>query len=169
MSNVRKFIEDLKRVEKELQYLPTDVAVMAADLFDLNFKNESFFGKKWTPSKYVQQENLRAEQSRHLLHKSGNLRRSIRYNVHGNIIEFYSNMPYAGIHNEGGVINHPGGTAFFKKKGETIWVSKRKAAGKNYPKTKPHKISIPQRQFVGEHPQLDREVETLIDDIFKGI
>jgi len=38
---------DLKRIEKAFQDLPYDIAVLAADEFDLNFERQSFFGEKW--------------------------------------------------------------------------------------------------------------------------
>ena len=162
-----EFTQHLKQLETLFQNLPQDIAVLAADEFDRNFERQSFFGNKWKPSEYVK----RTRSGGKLLVKTGALRLSIAYKIIGARIEFSSRLPYAQIHNQGGVINHPGGTAYFKKKGETIWISNRKAAGKNYPRTKPHKINIPQRQFVGEHPKLDKmieeEIEQQIMDAFK--
>jgi phage gpG-like protein len=138
--------------------------VLAADLFDQNFPKQAFFGTEWKASKYVERENSLVGRNRHLLQKTGHLRKSIRYTYDRNSVTFYSNVPYANIHNEGGDIAHPGGTAFFKKNGNTIWVSNRKAQGKPYPRTKPHNIPIPQRQFVGDHSELQKEIGKLIEE-----
>ena len=161
----KDFIQDLKRLESELQHLPKDVAVLAADEFDLNFARESFFGRVWQASDYVKKTRSGGK----LLQHTGKLRKSIKHKVQGSRIEFYSNLDYANIHNEGGTVKHPGGTAYFKKKGETIWVSNRKAAGKNYRRTKAHNIKIPQRQFIGEHPELDKMIENEVYEIFKSV
>jgi phage gpG-like protein len=157
------FKEDFIKIQKGLANFPKSVAILAADLFDRNFENQNFFGVAWQPSKYVQ--NTRSGGK--LLIGKGRLRRSIKYRVNGQNIVFSSDVAYAEIHNEGGTIHHPGGTAYFKNKGQTIWVSNRKAAGKNYPRTKPHNIEMPQRQFIGSHPQLTKEIEKELNDIFK--
>jgi phage gpG-like protein len=83
-------------------------------------KNIGDFGRSLSrtgvPSKYVERENLSAGKKRNILQKNGYLRKSLQYELDGQSIIFSSNMPYAQIHNEGGKISHPGGTAFYKKK-----------------------------------------------------
>lgn len=55
---------------------------------------------------------------------------------------------YAAIHQFGDVINHPGGTAYFPKKGgEIVYVSNAKARP-SMPRTKPHQITIPARPYL---------------------
>jgi len=164
-SYTEQFIRDLKQLSTALQPMVQDVAVMAADAFDRNFENQSFFGTPWKPSRYVERENALRGRSRHMLQKTGKLRRSILYGTAGNLIRFYSNMEYAEIHNEGGTINHPGGTAFFydKKKGVPVWISNRKAYGKNYKRTCAHRIDIPQRQFIGNHRELEKMIEEYVE------
>lgn len=161
-SQFRKFVKNV---------LPKDIAIIAADEFDRNFKRQAFFNRAWKPSKYVQNENAKVGKSRKILIKSGALRKSVNYNVADTQISFYSAMPYAKIHNEGGVIDHPGGTAYFydKKKNKTIWISNRKAAGKDYPRTDKHKIPIPKRQFVGEHQMLNKTIEKEIERFINNI
>ena len=159
------FIRDLKKLSNALQGLVNDVAVMASDAFDKNFETQSFFGQAWKPSEYVERENALKGKSRHTLQKTGKLRKSIHYRTTGNLIRFSSNMPYATIHNEGGTIAHPGGTAYFydKKKGKPVWISNSKASGKNYPRTKAHTIEIPQRQFIGSHKLLEKMITEHIE------
>lgn len=164
---MKNFTEHINKVIKELSSFTKDVAILAADLFDQNFERESFFGQAWKPSQYVKAKR----QGGKLLQKSGRLRRSIKYQFKGNNIVFTSNVPYAEIHNQGGTINHPGGTAYFynKNKGETIWVSNRKAVGKNYPRTKKHNIDMPKRQFIGDSIQLKKEIENELNQLFKNL
>ena len=159
MIDIKK--DTIKLLEKVAGFQKS-VAVLAADEFDKNFERQSFFGQSWPTSEYVK----RTRGGGKLLMHSSRLRRSIKYQVKGNMIVFSSNAPYAEIHNEGGKINHPGGTAY-KQKGETIWVSNRAARGKKYPRTKPHNIEIPQRQFMGDHRQLQKEIEKEFDNLFK--
>ena len=68
-------------------------------------------------------------------------------------IAITANSPYAAIHQFGGVINHPGGTAYGymtkadASRGRIVFLK----AGKGYMvlgKTKPHKITIPARPYV---------------------
>jgi phage gpG-like protein len=161
------FKNEIGKLEEALQKFPKIVATLASDLFDQNFEQQSFFGEEWKVSEYVKKTRTGGS----LLQKTGRLRRSIKYVIIGNVIIFTSNAPYAEIHNEGGIIQHPGGTAYYynKKRGESIWVSNRKAQGKNYPRTKPHKIEIPQRQFIGDHVILQREIEKAFDELLSSL
>ena len=163
--NTQQFIRDLNRLANSLQGIVNDIAVMSADAFDRNFETQSFFGKPWKPSKYVERENAqKGKKRRNILQNTGHLRKSINYGTAGNLIRFYSNLPYASIHNEGGRIKHPGGTAYFydKKKKRPVWISNSKAT-RNHKRTKAHIIDIPQRQFVGESRELNRMIEEHIE------
>ncbi len=171
-NEITDYIKRLENLNKELKYLPQDIAVLAVNAFDKNFTTQSFFGKKWKPSKYVENENAKRKKSRSLLQNKGmggGLRGSITYTVSGNAIIFSSNKPYAAIHNKGGTIKHPGGTAYFydKKQNKSIWVSNRKASGKNYKRTKPHDIKIEQRQFIGSHIKLTKQIEKHVEAMIK--
>lgn len=62
-----------------------------------------------------------------------------------------SGVPYAKIHEFGGVINHPGGTAFFVSQllgGRAFFVSNASAIANSLPRTKPHPIPIPERSYM---------------------
>jgi hypothetical protein len=58
------------------------------------------------------------------------------------------NIDVAATHEFGMTLNHPGGTAYFVRDGKAVFVSNEAAAGKDLPRTKPHKIDIPQRSFI---------------------
>lgn len=59
-------------------------------------------------------------------------------------------VKYAGIHEYGGTINHPGGTAYIMnpKKAQTMMFVSNKNATGGMPRTKPHQINIPERSFL---------------------
>jgi len=61
-----------------------------------------------------------------------------------------SNVEVATAHEFGLVIDHPGGTAYIPGgPGErSVFVSNAAAEGKDLPRTKPHKIPIPERSFI---------------------
>lgn len=63
-------------------------------------------------------------------------------------------LRYGVLHEYGGTINHPGGTAYFMRKGRPVFVSNAKAdayktkTGREMPRTKPHSITIPARPYL---------------------
>jgi len=159
-----EFISKLEKLHQAMQQLPDDVAVLALDLFDQNFEKQGFFGNKWKESKRIKQYRIKKKKQGSTLVLNGHLRRSLRYVISGMTISFESNVPYAEIHNSGGTINHPGGTAYIMKGNKAIFISNKKA-DKNDKRTKAHSITMPQRQFIGEHPELLKEIKELIDQI----
>lgn len=63
-------------------------------------------------------------------------------------------LRYGLLHEFGGTINHPGGTAYRMVKGRAVFVSNEKAkayfakTGKELPRTKAHSVRIPKRPFL---------------------
>ena len=167
---------EINELEKKITQ---DLAVELADEFDLNFERKAFFTEKWASPKI---NNARGS----VMNRSGNLRRSIKYNVRDGMILFSSSLPYASIHNEGGEITV---TAQMKK---YFWAMYYKAAGgitysvktKGVAKSKRNekltgeaakwkslalmkigqKIKVEKRQMVGDHPQVAVLVKGVIDD-----
>ena len=83
-------------------------------------------------------------------------------------------LPYARIHNEGGTINHPGGTAFFPKAGKIVYVSNKVAgnlatAGRKLPRTRAHLIRIPQRKFLGASKTLTEALQKIVAREMKSL
>lgn len=72
----------------------------------------------------------------------------ITANDTGFVIDYGTSLPYAAIHEYGGVINHPGGTPFFIKNKTLHFVSKRNPLAARLPKTKPHTITMPARPYL---------------------
>lgn len=136
--------------------VPLKVGNKVAELFKKNFQTESFFGKKW---KQVQRRipgtkpykaadyNIGGEKHPSwrklpILTISGNLGRSISYKVEKGTAIVYSDLKYSSAHNEGTT-----------------------TAGRN------HSTTIPQRQFIGDHEEVDKVVKAtitkLMNDLFK--
>lgn len=59
-------------------------------------------------------------------------------------------VPYAKIHEYGGTINHPGGTAYFMSAllGHAFFVSNASPSADWLPRTKPHEINMPERSYM---------------------
>lgn len=167
------FEEVKKRIAAQnaaiLKTAPHIIAETATEYYKERFSTKEWAGNPWAPTK---EHNPRGS----LMVRSGALVSSIRPSVVSEkevrISAGGPKVPYAKIHNEGGVINHPGGTAYTMiKKGEVlmpVWVSAKKAreSKKKYPVTKPHEIPMPQRQFMGNSPRLNK---VIIDRINKFI
>lgn len=88
--------------------------------------------------------------------RTGHLQQSIQQKVDETPNEItgtvYSagDVKYAAIHEYGGTIHHPGGTAYYfnERLGKMVFLSNKTAASFNFPRTKPHDIVMPQRSFM---------------------
>ena len=127
-----------------------DGRVKLAEMFDRNFTEQGFFGKKWVATK-VSKIN-KAGKKGSILIVTGQMRRSIRAYVRGNSIVFTSNLPYTALHNEGG----------------TFAVAVR-AHSRTSKKGKPYSVrshtrnmSMPQRQFIGEHARVQQALADIV-------
>lgn len=142
-----------------------DVATDLTDEFDQNFERKGFFEKKWSATKF---HNRRGS----LMLRTGALRRSIQHNIAQNSIRWVSSQPYASIHNEGGELTV---TAKMKK---FFWAMHIKN-GKTGPEAEGFKwmalkkvgskIKIPERRYIGDHPQVGRSIERAADATFDEI
>lgn len=86
-------------VQKLFQLIIKDIGVELGDEFDENFDRQGFFSEAWQRRKSPIRNEGRA-----ILTDSGKLRSSIGFRTTENSITFFSNLPYAGIHNDGGEI-----------------------------------------------------------------
>lgn len=79
-----------------------------------------------------------------------------------------ANAPYAAIQEYGGVINHPGGTAYFiGEDGLARFVSNDSPNAADLPRTKPHEIVLPARPYM--RPALEKNREQINADITKAV
>ncbi len=162
------------------QKILSDLRVELLDEFDRNFERKGFFDSKWPEARY---KNPRGS----LMLRSGRLRKSIRGQILKNGIGFSSSMPYASIHNQGGKITvTPKMRRFFwamyyqNLSGVSFSIKTRKVAtgSRKYEQaeywrsmalTRGGQITIPQRQFIGHHPQVDKIVRQTSDRYFKEL
>jgi len=166
---------DISELENKIT---RDLAVELADEFDQNFSRKAFFTEAWPATKLKSSRGS-------VMMRSGNLRRSIKYNVRDNQISFSSSLPYASVHNKGGEI------VVTEKMKRFFWAMYYKAAGavatkKDGGESKSkrnvnltaeaaqwkalalmkvgHVIKIAKRQMVGDHPAVRAVVQSVIDE-----
>ena len=158
-----------------------DIQVELKDEFDKNFERQAFFSESW------QRRSSPTRRGGHILVGTGSLRRSITSRVTDNSIRFFSTLPYAAIHNEGGEItvtekmkrffwhkhmNAAGALVFCRKKNGEL----RKDKGTRQISTEAEfwkwmalkkagtKIRIPRRQFLGASPEVEKAVTEIIEE-----
>lgn len=156
-----------------------DIAVELSDEFDKNFERQAFFSEAW------QRRVSPTRPGGHILVDSGTLRRSIQSRTSDSSITFFSTLPYAAIHNEGGEIRVTNRMkAFFwhkyyettgsfgrKKNGErrndkrTVQLSTEAEFWKWMAlKKEGSTIKIPKRQFIGASPKVEKAVREIIEE-----
>lgn len=127
-----------------------DAKVKLTDMFDRNFTEQGFFGKKWVATK-ASKVNKSGKQGSILI-VTGQMRRSIRAYIRGNSIVFTSNLPYTALHNEGGTyavsVRAHSRTS---RKGNTYTV-----------RSHTRNMRMPQRQFIGEHTRVQQQLADII-------
>ena len=156
----------------------SDLRVALLDEFDRNFERKGFFNSKWPEARY---KTTRGS----LMMRSGRLRKSLRAQALNSGIGFYSSMPYASIHNRGGKIpvtpkmrrffwamyyRHLPGVSFSAKtrEGATGTRQNEQAEFWRYMAlTRGDQITIPQRQFIGHHRQVNKIVRAVVARDFK--
>ena len=169
--------------ESFLQNILKDLRVELTDEFDRNFERKAFFDQAWPSTKYSPTRGS-------LLMRSGDLRGSIKSQVQGDSIHFTSSLPYATAHNEGATLAvtanmkkyfwamyYRASGAVTKTKGGKASTSQRNvrltaeaAFFKSLALMKlGSKINIPQRQFIGHHPQVDAAVKQVVDENVKDL
>ncbi len=176
-----------KQLERRLLQMVLKIPLLlgneAVNFFQDRFTQETWIDKsrkRWKPRKN------KADKGRGLLIKSGRLRRSIRISrLSAKQVTISTDVPYAQIHNEGGTINHPGGTPYIpfnskytkrKKKGrlgienQMVFLKKDGSYPDGVKFTKPHPIPMPQRQFMGDSAFLKKKLErTLKQELEKAL
>lgn len=143
-------------LRKVVRRILSDIRVELGDEFDQNFERQGFFAEKWQRRK----SPIRGDG--HILVASGDLRKSIRSRSDDHSITFYSDLAYAGIHNEGGEIKVTARMKrfFWHKYYETKDEFWKAMALMKVGKT----IKIPRRQFLGMAPEVETEVRKIIED-----
>lgn len=166
-------------IDKVVRRILADIRVEMGDEFDKNFEREGFFAQAWQRRK----SPIRGDG--HILVDTGALRRSVKSRSDNSSITFFSDSPYAAIHNTGGEIKVTAKMKrfFWAKYYETTGSFGRKKNGelrnnkKNQQLTTNAEfwkamalmkvgktIKIPKRQFLGMAPEVEKEVTRIIED-----
>lgn len=158
-----------------------DIRVELSDEFDRNFERQGFFSEAW------QRRKSPTRPGGSILIDTGTLRKSIHSRLTDTSITFYSDVPYAEIHNDGGEItvtekmkrffwhkymNAAGALVFCRKKNGEL----RKDKGTRQISTEAEfwkhlalmkvgsTIKIPRRQFLGHSPEVEQSVREIIEE-----
>ena len=149
-----------------------DIRVEMTDEFDQNFERQSFFGEAW------QRRKSPMRPGGHILVDTGRLRRSIQSRTTENSITFFTEEPYAAIHNEGGEIvvttkmkryfwhkYYEATGSFGRKNRRTVQLSEKAEFWKFMALKKAGTtIKIPRRRFLGTSPEVEKAVREIIEE-----
>ena len=131
-----------------------DLRVELSEEFDRNFQRKAFFDRRWPPRKRNHPGSL--------LMVTGTLRRSIRCQVNADSVMWESSEKYASLHNYGGTLTV---TAKMKR---FFWYKYKATNDESWKWMALMKtgavITVPQRQFLGDHPQVRKAAERIIND-----
>lgn len=168
---------DVARIIKQIL---KDIRVEMEDEFKTNFERQAFFSEAWERRKSPIRNEGRA-----ILIDTGQLRRSISSRVTENSVIFYTDLPYAAIHNEGGEIKvtkrmkgyfwhkyYEATGSFGRKKDGTLRRTKKNARLTTEVdfykwmalKKEGSTIKIPRRQFIGTSPEVEQAVREIIEE-----
>lgn len=166
-------------MQRMLKRIIRDVQVELKDEFDKNFERQAFFAKPWQRRK----SPLRPGGA--ILVDSGSLRRSIKSRAGESNVVFESHHPAAAIHNEGGEIvvtekmrkffwykyYEAQGSLGRKKNGElrrdkyNLRLTTEAVFWRNMALMKKGStIKMPQRQFIGNAPEVEKVVREIIEE-----
>lgn len=160
----------------------SDIRVELGDEFDQNFARQAFFSKSWERRKGPLRKGGAT------LIDSGRLRKSIQSKSDASSITFFTDLVYAAIHNEGGkiTVTRKMKGYFWHKYYETCNAFGRRRDGRLRKdkrtvrltseaefwkwmalKKEGSTIKIPQRQFLGSSPEVEKAVEAIINENLK--
>jgi phage gpG-like protein len=153
---------------------PRRAAKIGVDHFKENFRKGGFVNgglKPWAKAKRQKNSDGKGADANYgtLLSARNELFNSIVGRATNGMAIISSDKPYSQIQNDGGTIQHPGGTAYYPKNGKAIFVKNETAARYQslhltpLKRTKPHPITIPQRQYIGESKELNDDLRLEVE------
>lgn len=156
----------------------SDIRVELLDEFDQNFVRKAFFDRPWPSRNYPGRRGS-------LLQVTGRGRRGIRGTKSSTGVTFSTDTSYMGLHNSGGKVQITPRmrkyfwAMYYKSAGDMTHSSKKRVANntarnrklsdtaqfwRNMALTKKQTITMPQRQFLGDHPKVRTAVRQIIDN-----
>lgn len=163
-----------ENVKKVVALILKDIQVEMSDEFDKNFERQAFFSEKWQRRKSPVRDEGRA-----ILTDTGALRKSIGSRTTENSITFFTSLPYAAIHNDGGeiVVTKRMKRFFWHKYYEAIGEFVRRKDKRNARldteadfwmfmalKKAGSTIKIPRRRFLGTSPEVEKAVREIVEE-----
>lgn len=171
-----------KDVARIIKRILKDIRVEMGDEFDRNFERQAFFSEAWARRKSPIRNEGRA-----ILTDTGQLRRSIQSRTTENSITFYTDLPYAEIHNDGGeikVTKRMKGYFWHKymtAAGVLVWARRKDGSLRRDKNTRAindeaefwkfmalkkegSTIKIPRRRFLGTSPEVEQAVREIIEE-----
>ena len=166
-------------INKLIRNILNDIRIDLSDEFDRNFERQAFFSEAW------QRRKSPTRPGGSILVDTGRLRQSISSRTTENSITFFTNEPYAAIHNDGGEIRvtakmkrffwhkyyEATGSFGRKKNGErrkdkrTTQLSTEAEFWKFMALMKVGRtITIPRRRFLGTSPEVEQTVREIIEE-----
>lgn len=171
-----KIGEVFKQLDSFVSTVPTLVGNEAVNFFKDNFTKQGFQGQSFSPWPARKKETKKSL-GKPILIQSGDLERSIQVknkDANSVVVGTAGQIPYAQIHNEGGIIHQAARSETFvrnryKKGINTGKFKKGVKAGKGLT-FKERDIVIPKRQYMGDSPILRERInKTLLDEFKKSI
>lgn len=168
-----------KNTRAVIRRILSDIRVELGDEFDRNFERQAFFSDAWARRKSPTRPGGT------ILVDTGTLRRSVKSRTTDDSITFYTDLPYAAIHNDGGeiVVTEKMKRFFWHKYYEAIGSFGRKKNGERRNDKRTRQLSteadfwrfmalkragttirIPRRRFLGTGPEVERIVREIIED-----
>lgn len=168
-----------ENIQKIIKNILRDIAVDMKDEFDQNFERQAFFSEAWQRRKSPIRDKGRA-----ILTDTGQLRSSIHSRTTDNSVIFYTDLPYAEIHNDGGeiVVTKKMKGFFWHKYYEATGAFGRKKDGSRRNDKRTIQLSdeaefwkflalkkagttirIPRRRFLGTSPEVENSVRSIIE------
>lgn len=160
-NKLKIFLKDHKQA---VEAFVTVMGVEAKNHFVINFSRQGFLDDTVDP--WQKRKNKKGS-GRGILIKSGDLRRSIRIiRQTRNGVVIGSDLKYARIHNEGGIINKASRNATInfkiKSNGSSRFAKAKNANFQQDVNIKGHQIRMPKRQFIGNSGYLTRRLAMML-------
>lgn len=168
-----------KNTKSIIRRILSDIRVELGDEFDRNFERQAFFNDAWARRKSPTRPGGT------ILVDTVTLRRSVRSRTTDDSITFYTDLPYAAIHNDGGeiVVTEKMKRFFWYKYYEATGSFGRKKNGERRNDKRTRQLSteadfwrfmalkragttirIPRRRFLGTGPEVERIVREIIEE-----
>lgn len=156
-------MSDLIDAKKLERLLLNDLLVILQQESSEAFQNKAWDGEAWAPRK--QDDGIGS-----LMVRSSALRRGLRLKTVGNKVIVESDVPYANIHNQGGVIQTKV-TPEMRKAFWAKWYDTKEVYWKALALTKKSSftIRIPKRQFIGVTSQTQQRWEKAFEKRCKAL